>query len=359
MPSKPGVFRSIPVTTLLNMFQVLIRLLRRPSFGGRMDLSPPHSAHCEDYTSMRIKKSPRWDDEGVAATVGTIMTILVFLTFLGVFTNQVVPVWMSDNESTHMTEAIQQIVSLKSNIDGLVADYANSLIAVPPIMIPVTLSSPGIPVFAGPTAGILSFKPESRSGLPSFNASYTSALEPDDGYTGGEVRLYCPNRYYVEQSVIYEAGAVILNQSDGEFIISGIGISVANYSGARVVQITQISLVGLNKTVGGTGAKAVNANLLYASTIGYSDDDGEDITLTITTRHGNAWANYFRKALNSTQEEMAYGSGSGGFHVPAPVFYDSPGKVNDYYVVSVTIYDVNRFHHTRASVQVSIGEFAP
>ena len=319
-------------------------------------MSPSLSAHCKDYTSMRIRKSPRWDDEGVAATVGTIMTILVFLTFMGVFTSQIVPAWMSDNESAHMTEAIQQMVSLKSDIDGLIADFANSLVASTPIVVPITLSAPGIPVFAGPTAGILSFTPETISGRPSLNTSYTSDLEANDGHTGGELRLYCPNRYYVEQSLIYEAGALILNQSDGEFIIAGIGLSVANYSGSKVVQMTQVSLVGLNKTVGGIGAKVVNANLLHASTMEYGSTTGEDITITITTKHGNAWANYLRKALNATGAGLEYGT---DFVVPNPTKYDFPGSINDYYIVTVTIYDVSIFHHTRASVQLTVGEFAP
>lgn len=321
-------------------------------------MSPPHSAHCEDYTLMKIKRSPRWDDEdGVAATVGTIMSILVFLTFMGVFTSQIVPAWMSDNESMHMTEAIQQIVSLKSNIDGLIADYSNSLLASTPIVVPVTLSSPGIPVFAGPTAGILSFLPETISGRPSFNSSFTSGdLEANDGHTGGELRLYSPNRYYVEQSIIYEGGAVIVNQSDGEFIISGIGLSVAEYAGGKVVQMTQISMVGLNRTVGGIGAKMVNANLLFASTMEYESPAGDEVTITIATKHGNAWVNYFRKALNSTSSALEYGT---DFLVPNPTFYDFPGTVNDYYIVTVTIYDVTVFDHTRASVQITIGEFGP
>ncbi len=323
-----------------------------------MDFSPLHSAHCEDYTSMTIKKSPRWDNEdGVASTVGTIMTILVFLTFMGVFTSQIVPAWMSDNESVHMTEAIQQMVSLKSDIDGLIADFANSLVATTPIVVPVTLSAPGIPVFAGPTSGILSFTPETISGRPSFNTSYTNDLEDDDGHTGGELRLYCPNRYYVEQSVIYEAGAVIINQSDGEFIISGIGLSVSNFTDSIVVQMTQVSLVGLNKTVGGTGAKMVNANLLYASTMQYESATGtDDITITIATKHGNAWTSYFRKALNATGTGLVYGT---DFDVPNPTKYDFPGTINDYYIVTVTIYNVSVFDHTRASVQLTVGEFGP
>lgn len=329
-------------------------MLWRRSFGGRMDLSPPHSVHCANSRQMRIKRSPRWeDDEGVAATVGTIMTILVFLTFMGVFTGQVVPAWMSDNESAHMSQAIQQMVSLKSDIDGLIADYANRLIAPTPIMVPVILSATGIPVFAAPTSGILSFSPETMTGRPSLNTSYPANLTSDDGHTGGTLRLYCPNRYYVEQHIIYESGAVIINQSDGEFIIAGIPLAVREYSGVLVMQMTQVSVVGVNKTVGGTGAKAVNANLLYASTIEYDGDATTDVTITISTKHGNAWANYFRKALNSTSADLISGV---DFDVPNPTKYDYPGTANDYYIVTVTVYGVGVFHHTKASVQLSIGE---
>ena len=330
-------------------------MLWRPSFGGRMDLSPPQSAFCANSRQRRIKKSPRWeDDDGVAATVGTIMTILVFLTFMGVFTSQVVPAWMSDNESAHMSQAIEQMVSLKSNIDGLIADYANKLMAPTPIMVPVVLSATGIPVFAAPTSGILSFMPETIAGRPSLNTSYTTDdLTADDGHSGGTLRLYCPNRYYVEQTLVYEAGAIIVNQSDGEFILAGIPLVVKEYSGTLVMQMTQVSLVGQNKTVGGTGAKAVNANLMYASTVEYYGDATTDVTITISTKHGNAWANYFRKALNTTAADLVYGV---DFVVPDPTKYDFPGSANDYYIVTATVYGIGVFDHTKATVQLSIGE---
>ena len=285
--------------------------------------------------------------------MGTIMTILVFLTFMGVFTSQVVPAWMSDNESAHMSQAIQQIVSLKSSIDGLIVDYANRLLAPNPVMVPVTLSASGIPVFAAPTSGILSFYPDAIDQRPSLNTSYVADLTADDGHTGGTLRLYCPNRYYVEQHLIYESGAVIVNQTDGEFIISGIPLVVKEYGGVLVMQMTQVSLVGLNKTVGGTGAKAVNANLLYASTIEYDGSESTDVTITVWTKHGNAWANYFRKALNSTSADLTYGV---DFVVPNPTKYDNPGTLNDYYIVTATVYGVGVFDHTKAAVQLSIGE---
>lgn len=317
-------------------------------------MSPPHSAYCGNSRPRGIKKSPRWDDdEGVAATVGTIMSLLVFLTFMGVFTNQFIPVWMGDNESSHMSDVIQQILALKSDIDGLITDYADSLIAPTPLVVPVTLSSQGIPVFAAPTSGVLSYVPEYTYGRPSFNTSYTSDLEDDDGHSGGELRLYCPNRYYVEQSLIYESGAVILNQSDGEFILSGVQLSVQNYNDNLVLKMTQVTLQGVNKTIGGIGTKTVHADLMYASTIEYTSSPAEEVTITIVTQHGLAWANYFKRTLNASQADLTYGA---DFTVPNPTFYDVPGSLDDYYIVTVTISDVGVFYHTKATVQLSLGE---
>src|SRR5512137_1179812 len=226
-------------------------------FGGRMDLSPQYPSYSANSTGDRIKKSPRWDnDEGVAATVGTIMALLVFLTFMGIFTNQFVPVWMSDNESTHMSTVIEQFINLKSSIDVSISNNPNSLIAPSPIFVPITLSTGGIPVFAGPTAGILSLSPDTTNRTPSLNLTYIWYADvggtlkqytldgSNDGHSGGNLELYCPNRYFVEQKIIYEGGAVILNQSDGEFIIAGPQLSIRNFGSVAApnwsIQLTQV-----------------------------------------------------------------------------------------------------------------------
>ncbi len=333
-----------------------------------MDLSPQRASYSSLSTGERIKKSPRWDDEGVAATVGTIMALLVFLSFFGIFTNQFVPVWMSDNESSHMSEAIQQFSSLKSQIDGLIATYASSVLAPPTVFVPITLSAPGIPVFAAPTAGILTFSPDMLNGRPSFNVTYhyvSNTTTPaylvldasNDGRSGGNLDLYCPNRYYVEQHLVYENGAVIVNQTEGEFIVAGIQMSVTTYVSAgatsKVLKLTQVSLVGLNKTVGGTGSKGVSAEMLYADTRAYQNSSGSDVTFTLVTKHSSAWITYFGKVLNSSLAGLTYGT---DFTISRSLLLDLPGDWNDYYQVDVTINGIKVFNHARAIVQLSIGE---
>ena len=332
-----------------------------------MDLSPQHTSYFAISAGDRIKKSPRWDnDEGVAATVGTIMALLVFLAFMGIFTNQFVPVWMSDNESSHMSTAIEQFINLKSSIDISISNYPNSLVAPSPIYVPITLSSAGIPVFAGPTAGILSLSPNMLTSKTNFNLTYTWTTdgvraytidERNDGHTGGYLELYCPNRYFVEQKIIYEAGAVILNQSDGEFILAGPQLSVKNVglvaSPDLVIKMTQVSIEGTNKTIGGTGSKGVTAELQFADSVPYQNNftnGSDDLSITIMSKHGIAWKNYFNRTLEGSG--LVYDT---NYHITSALHLTGNSQSN-YYTVTITIHNVKIFDHTRAMVTLSIGE---
>ncbi|MFY9605467.1 MAG: hypothetical protein WAS24_01900 [Thermoplasmata archaeon] len=329
-----------------------------------MNLSPQHASYCAHWTDNRIKRSKRWDnDEGVAATIGTIMSLLVFLTAFGIFTNQFVPVWMSDNESMHMSQALQQFTTVKSSIDIAISNNANSRIAPTPVFVPVTLSSSGIPVFAAATAGILIFTPSGVNTRPSFNVTYAyvaggirNQLSPaNDGKSGGDLDLWCPNRYFVEQHLIYENGAVILNQSDGEFILAGPQFLVKDIgtSGTpnRVLQITQITLLGSNVTIGGTGSKGVTANLKYADTKTYENASGSTMTIQIVSKHGMAWSRYFNSTLNGTAG-MTFKK---GYNITTTL-KSFPDKTRNYYIVTITIDRIMIVDHTKATVALTIGE---
>ena len=331
-----------------------------------MNLSPQQANYSEQSTELRIKRKKRWDDEGVAATVGTIMSLLVFLTFMGIFTNQFLPVWMSDNESTHMAGAIGQFTTLKSSVDISISNYADSLVAPTPVSVPITLSSAGVPVFAAPTAGIITLMPESIGAIPTFNISYVYYTSTghigildrsNDGTTGGALELYCPNRYYVEQKLIYENGAVILNQTDGEVVLAGPQFSVKNtgtYDSPHIViMMTQLAVQGIDRTMGGTGSKIVNADLLFAASAAYENSIGTQkyLNFTIISAHGVAWENWFNKTLNGTQG-IAFGHDYTINHKHI-TFSDN---LQNYYEVFVSIKNVFAFDHTHADVKLSIGD---
>jgi len=332
-----------------------------------MDLSPQYPSCSANSTGDRIKKSPRWDnDEGVAATVGTIMALLVFLTFMGIFTNQFVPVWMSDNESTHMSTVIEQFINLKSSIDISISNNPNSLIAPSPIFVPITLSTGGIPVFAGPTAGILTLSPDTTDQRPSLNLTYNWISDvsgsptpytldgTNDGHSGGNLQLYCPNRYFVEQRIIYEGGSVILNQSDGEFIVAGPQLSIRNYGSQSdpnwSIQITQVTVKGQNNTIGGTGSKGVVAELDFADTIRMNNPSKSNLEIKIASPHGIAWKNYFNRTFVSSGMNYGVDFTMTSTHVAFA------NHLDDYYLVTIIVSNVGTLDHTRATVTLSIGE---
>ena len=101
---------------------------------------------------MKPLRRIREDESGVASTVGTIMALLVFLTFLSLIVNQYVPVWMKDSEAAHMAGAFGQFGSFKGNVDlqmlaaQMAHDSGNHFIPITTFT-PITLGVDGIPIF--------------------------------------------------------------------------------------------------------------------------------------------------------------------------------------------------------------------
>lgn len=234
------------------------------------------------------------DREGVASTVGTIMALLVFMTFLSMFTNSYIPVWMQDNERAHMNQAINQFADLKGKIDSLIVTAQVTGSSTIHMYSPITLGAQGIPVFASPTAGLLTYSPQGTgdSGIyVKFNYSLDGVKTRVSESGGGMVELYAPNRYYVQQWVGYENGAMIVKQQDGQILRAWPSIQVEKIGSSINIRFTQIDFIGTNASVGGTGTVGLNLNLVYIDSQTYSFDStsGMDVNITFRTRYWDAW----------------------------------------------------------------------
>src|SRR2546422_245495 len=116
----------------------------------------------------------RSDERAVASTVGTIMALLVFLTFLSVIVNQYVPIWMKDSEASHMNLALGQFGGIKGDIDLQMLAAQGSADAGT-FHIPVTtatavnLGVDGVPIFSSPTPGTLQLSPDAGAFTGAFD----------------------------------------------------------------------------------------------------------------------------------------------------------------------------------------------
>lgn len=290
------------------------------------------------------------DREGVASTVGTIMALLVFMTFLSMFTNSYIPVWMQDNERAHMNQVINQFADLKGKIDSLIVTAQVTGSTTIRMYSPITLGAQGIPVFASPTAGLLTYSPQGTgdSGIyVRFNYSLDGAKTRVSESGGGMVELYAPNRYYVQQWVGYENGAMIVKQQDGQVLRAWPSIEVEKIGSSINIKFTQIDFIGTNASVGGTGTVGLNLNLVYIDSQTYSFDStsGMNVNITFRTRYWDAWQQF----LDDTCLKA-------GLTSTSPSNYEIKiGQVNDNVkTVTLWIKNAGTMIYNRAFMDVSV-----
>lgn len=239
------------------------------------------------------------------------MALLVFMTFLALFTNSWIPIWMLDNERSHMLEVSNQFGDLKGKVDNMVVMASVTGSTMLNMYAPITLGSNGIPIFASPTAGQFSYVPFGQQNV-SLEVKFKynlDAMHPNttiDSLGGGMVQLYAPNRYYVEQWIAYENGAILVKQNDGQLIDAIPSLDVSKSGSFTNVSFTQFNFIGENTTVTGTGATGVNIDMIYLDQQSYMNYTATGqaqkpllFTLTFQTQYGKAWYSYLNTTLRA------------------------------------------------------------
>ncbi|MCI4347850.1 MAG: hypothetical protein L3J97_04435, partial [Thermoplasmata archaeon] len=128
------------------------------------------------------------------AVVGTLLSLLVFLSLFGTFLVFYLPLWMSDNESNFTSGVTASLATLQSNMQ-LQAETGS-----PPILsTPFTMSSDAVPLLSVATTGTMAFLPRTPGAsvslsIPNFltaNSPYVQTF----GGSLGTLLVSLPNRY--------------------------------------------------------------------------------------------------------------------------------------------------------------------
>jgi hypothetical protein len=205
------------------------------------------------------------------------MALLIFLTFMSMFVNTYIPIWMKENERLHMNEVQNQMGEVKGKIDNLIVNAQVTGTSMVNTYEPITMGAPGIPLFASATAGAIILKPVGTSTTGTtvkFNYTSDSHQITVNENGGGKLEFYAPNRYYVGQWLAYENGAIIVKQDVGEAMKATPSLEITKSGNNFNVVFTQIDIVGTNSTMAGTGVAGVNINLIYLDTQKYTPNWG-------------------------------------------------------------------------------------
>lgn len=331
--------------------------------------------------AFRIKRRLKWDDRGVASTVGTIMALMVVMTFMSMIVNQYVPVWMKDAESAHMNEVYGQFGTLKGSIDLQVLSCVAMKILDEPCMkssgfSPIEIGIDGVPIFSAPTVGELSAHRDEGKFAVNFSYLYDVAGSNETFYvrqnSSGNIVLEARNRYFVQQTLVYEGGAVIRSQQDGE-LVKGEPPFMVTVAGTNVqIWTSLISLHG-EGSVGGIGTQGIHHDLIDADHDAYASVNS-DVTIVHWTQYDVAWYDFFNETLSRAYgvTEVDYesdpdydwyltgGPGSEQEEASNPYYIVQRTQFDDYSLVEVTIesddVEISQLTLTSAHFDVVVGE---
>ena len=217
----------------------------------------------------------------MAGIITAILLVGLIVIVISLIQTIYVPKWMEKIEAEHMGDVADQFSQLKSAIDIQSATGQKT-----PMSTSITLGNKEMPYFSSSRAfGSLM--------ILSDECIVTITNGSPFSYSLGIIKYSSRNVYFLDQSYIYEAGSVILNQSEGN-VMSIKPFSATNNAG--VVNITfdivNITGVGGRTSAGGYGTYPIRTEFASSNTVVMNNVD----SITIATNYPNAW----HVAFNST-----------------------------------------------------------
>jgi len=165
---------------------------------------------------------------------------------------------------------------------------------------------------------------------------------------GGKVELYAPNRYYVQQWLGYENGAIILKQEDGQSIRAYPNLDISKDNNTLNIAFTQIDLIGNAQSLTGADTVGFSLDLIYIDSQKYSIGTGEKtFSLRLNTTYGDAWYSYFAQLCRS--EGLVNNT---DYVLTAPVAVS--GSTNGMTALTLTLKNCNELYYNRAYVSMTM-----
>ena len=216
-------------------------------------------------------------DKGVVGIVVTTLLIGLMIVVIAIIQSVYLPQWLEQKEADHMHVVSYQFAQLKHALDILlVVEQKNAISTY------ITLGTTDIPIFGnGRTYDSLEILSDTYTVVVSNGTDSLS-------FSLGTIKYSSGNSYFVDQSYIYEAGALILSQSKASMLNGKPFLSVSNYTN---VSFTIINISGLE------GKRSASGYGTYSIYTEFSKSDTymiNDVTsINITTNYQNAWHIFF------------------------------------------------------------------
>jgi len=224
-------------------------------------------------------------NNAVVGMISAILLIGLLIMVLSFVNYSYVPRWVENEESSHMEMVSNQFAQLKYALD--IQSLINDNTA---LTTSIKLSRDEIP-FLDPyrNFGSITVKPDRCTfAIMDNNSNYNN-------FTTDSIEFSSQNLYFVNQDYIFEAGAIILAQSNSSVMKGQPSVTVTEYG--KNLSITFVNITGVR---GKSFASGIGTYPIYTRVLSTNDQFTtiENVEkLTVFTNYPKAWYTIFNDSL--------------------------------------------------------------
>ena len=263
-----------------------MRTLRTSGWGG------PRRGSDQRQPRAGGRGRVRRDDEAASGVVTIMLSILVIMLVIAMVTSVWMPVWMKQREQSHMRAVNSQFNELKANIDTLVLQKDPTFLVASPIV----LGTEGFALFETDTSGAFAIN-YFRGSAPEFTCNVRNQTGSVNVTCTGGIKYDSNNRYYSDQLLSYENGAIIVTQGSESVVRVGPQFQVEKLGTVTKVGFVLISITGPETALEGVGSITIDSQLVTYTSSSETFKDPTWLNISMTTEHPVAWARWYNSTL--------------------------------------------------------------
>jgi hypothetical protein len=235
---------------------------------------------------MKRLRNVKNADDAIVGIVASFLIVGLIVVVVSVIQTVYIPEWMEQQEAEHMEEVGNQFAQLKYAIGEHMLMKQKGV----PISTSITLGSKELPFLMSSRA---------FGSLTILSDQCTITIDNDTNsfsFPLGIIKYSSANAYYLNQDYIYEAGAVILYQNQGNTMVVKPNFLVSNEDEVNInFTITNISTIARKNSISGYGTYPIQTE--------FSDNNSiiiQDISdIIIDTNYQNAWHRFINGILQN------------------------------------------------------------
>ncbi|MFP4654813.1 MAG: hypothetical protein ACLFMM_03925 [Methanohalobium sp.] len=234
-------------------------------------------------------------DTAISTVVSAVLILGLIVTVATIINVSYIPEWKTDAEYSHMTDVLDDMSDLKSNIDPLSAVDSQTTISVP-----VKMGGGEIPIVApGKSSGTLAVNDYNSGFTVKANNSSGEVYNSNNNLSNlGSISYRSNNNYYVDKVFEYENGGLIIAQGDRSIMKLSPRIIIQKNDGNISLFINAININGKRNVISSNNIEEIQLTSESSQMLNKSQNLKE-VSISVNSSYPDAWEQYFNTIAKS------------------------------------------------------------